>query len=176
MNKNDIHALFDEVVVNDGDFFRSDDDDEGLIWLKGSFCSDELREIARVLDEVNHGTPQDKEVKRIQNLNVKGFTVKDIKVIYFLLHEDSKKYSFSFFIMKDGVDWDFYYAKSDQRVGNWWPTNEKDDFPSICEFIPYDFIQTCENIYQCSDTNEETINFLKLCGFTVVSYTTDTGP
>lgn len=50
-----IHDLFREVISSNGTDFKFSDE-TGMIKLHGSFCSDELREIARVLDEVNHET------------------------------------------------------------------------------------------------------------------------
>lgn len=54
-----IHDLFREVISSNGTDFKFSNE-TGMIKLHGAFCSDELREIARVLDEVNHGTPEER--------------------------------------------------------------------------------------------------------------------
>lgn len=59
MNKltnEEIFRLFNEVIKTNKNSCFSFDKKTGLVGLDGDFCSDELREIARVLDEVNHGT------------------------------------------------------------------------------------------------------------------------
>ncbi len=140
-----------------------------LIKLDGTFVSDELREIARVMDEIYKGTPQDREIDRVKTLEVKGFKSSDVKVTYSNGHEDSKKYWFSFYIMKDGVDYDFYYGKSDGGAGDWWPAGEDEyDISPIHQFIPKNFWEDMENAYNYSGTNGEAIEFLKACGFEVV--------
>lgn len=167
MTNKEINDLFRKVISSNGTEFRFSPE-TGLFRLNGSFCSDELREIARVLDEVNHGTPQERELDRIKKLNVKGFRAKDIKVLYFKMYNDNENYNFSFYIMKDRKDWDFYYGKSSQGAGDWWPDPEDELYLSpIHDFIPSGFAETCENVYEYCGTNEEAIETLKKCGFTV---------
>lgn len=48
MTNKEINDAFKEVTENWFDYFES----FGIIKLDGTFCSDELREIARVMDEV----------------------------------------------------------------------------------------------------------------------------
>lgn len=55
LTNKEIYDLFREVISSNGTDFKFSDK-TGMIKLHGAFCSDELREIARVLDEVNHGT------------------------------------------------------------------------------------------------------------------------
>lgn len=61
LSNKEIHDLFREVIPNKSNWFYPLSN-LNLIKLDGTFCSDELREIARVLDEVNHGTPDDKKI------------------------------------------------------------------------------------------------------------------
>ena len=49
LNKSEIQKLFEDVTER----WFSYNDGLGTIKLDGSFCSDELREIAKVLDGVN---------------------------------------------------------------------------------------------------------------------------
>lgn len=56
LTNEEILKRFIEVIKTDRNSCFSFDMKSGLIDLEGEFCSDELREIARVLDEVNHGT------------------------------------------------------------------------------------------------------------------------
>lgn len=60
LTNKEIHDLFREVVSSNGTDFKFSGE-TGMIKLHGIFCSDELREIARVLDEVNHGTPGERK-------------------------------------------------------------------------------------------------------------------
>lgn len=54
MNDKKTNAAFKEVTENWFDYFGG----IGMIKLDGTFCSDELREIARVLDEMNRENSQ----------------------------------------------------------------------------------------------------------------------
>lgn len=165
LTKKEIQKAFEEVT--DQDFKYGEE--TNLITLKGTFCSDELRCIADRMDSIFHG---DKELARIKNLNIKGFTAKDIKVIYDCQGErdrnNEKEYRFSFYIMKDGKDWDFYYGQSDEGAGDWWPEPEDPIYQSpITEFIPSGFAEACENMYEYHGPLEEGVQLLKDCGFTV---------
>lgn len=164
----EVEKKFKKVTDQYFDFF----DTQNLIKLDGRFASDELRAIADTMDEIFHGSDEDREVKRIQTLNIKGFTAKDIKVIYSCEGErdrnGKKEYRFSFYIMKDGKDWDFYYGKSDDGAGDWWPEPEDPIYLSpITEFIPSGFAEACENMYEYRGSLKEGIRLLKNCGFTV---------
>jgi hypothetical protein len=147
--------------VTDQHFFYCQDKKNSIV-LDGTFASDELRAIANVMDEVFHS---DKKVNRIQKLNIKGFTAKDIKVIYYKLYGG---WRYSFYIMKDSKDWDFYYGKSDEGAGDWWPeAKDEYDVSPIYQFIPNGFIEACENMYEYHGSHKEALELLKECGFTV---------
>jgi hypothetical protein len=155
----EIYFKFKEVTKS---WFHYSIDGFGTIKLDGTFCSDELKEIARVLDEVNHETPEEKEIKRIRNINIDGLTYKDIKVIYYLIHKNSETFSYSFFITKDGKDYDFYRGRLYLESHDWWPDSDQE-----LNFIPKGFFERCENCYGYNGTDAEAIELLKKCGFTV---------
>lgn len=155
-----IYNKFREVIPVKANWFNYHENFNS-IQLDGTFSSDELREIARVMDEIVHGTPEERKIKRIQNINVNGFTYKDIKIIYYLVHEDSETFSYSFFITKDGKDYDFDYGSTLSETQNWWPKGE------LKLFVPEGFTERCENCYRYDGTDAEAIELLKKCGFTV---------
>lgn len=156
--------MFPDRVVKYDDFF------DRVFFHAGSFTIEELEKIVSLVQKTGF---DNREVKRIQNLKVKGFTIKDIKVQYFHLNEDDKKYHYSFYIMKDGKDWDFYYGHSDQGAGDWWPDQDEDSIylPKHFNFIPEMFQESCENMYVCPWPDKKVIDFLKKCGFTVEAST-----
>jgi hypothetical protein len=157
--KEQIDEKFKKVTDQYFDFF----DGMHLIKLDGKFASDELRSIADVMDEVFHGS---REVNRIQKLKIFGFIAKDIKVTYFTRYGG---WRYSFYIMKDGKDWDFYYGKSDQGAGDWWPDSKDEyDVSPIHQFIPSGFAESCENMYEYhKGSHKEALELLKDCGFTI---------
>ena len=53
LTETEIKQLFDEVTKNWCLLGET-----GNVTLVGTFCSDELREIARVMDEIAHGTSE----------------------------------------------------------------------------------------------------------------------
>lgn len=166
LTKEQIEKAFKKVTDND---FLYPCGKQNVIGLDGVFASDELRCIADTMDEIFHG---DKELNRIQKLKIKGFTAKDIKVIWGCEGERDRKgrkeYCYSFYIMKDGKDWDFYYGKSDQGAGDWWPDSEDEIYLSpITQFIPNGFITCCENVYKYHGSNKEALELLKECGYTL---------
>lgn len=133
------------------------------IKLDGTFCTDELYAIA---DFINGLMATNKEINKIKNLKIKGFTAKDIKVTYAKHYGTSWRYSF--YIMKDGKDYDFYYGKSDGGAGDWWPEPEEEGYLSpITQFIPDGFGEAMENCYDYHGSHKEALELLKDCGFTV---------
>lgn len=157
---------FDRVVYNKSSFVEYFDK-MNLIKLDGRFCSDELREIAKTMDRLFKGEDLDSlEVSRIKSLNIKGITAKDIKVQWY---KYNKSYAYSFYVMKDGEDYDFYYGKSDQYAGDWWPEPEDEMYLSpIHEFVPDGFSGCCENMYEYRRGNlKEALGLFKRLGYTV---------
>jgi len=51
------------------------------------------------MDECFSGNKENRKINRIQNLNVKGFTAKDIKVLWY---KHGENHYYSFYIMKNG--------------------------------------------------------------------------
>jgi hypothetical protein len=82
-----------------------------------------------------------------------------VKVVY---TEEFETFSYSFFITKDGKDYDFYYGQTSPESQNWWPNSEQE-----FDFIPKGFFERCENCYRYTGTDAEAIELLKKCGFTV---------
>lgn len=168
LTKEQIDQRFREIIPEPGNYF---DYHHGTseIKLDGTFCSDELYAIA---DFINKLMGVGKQIYRIKNLNIKGFTVKDIKVVWGCEGErdrnGEKEYRYSFYIMKDGKDWDFYYGKSDQGAGDWWPEGEDEyELSPIHQFIPDGFGEACENMYDFCGSHEEALELLNDCGFTI---------
>ena len=57
LTNKEILQRFEEVISsNESDFIYNET--TNIIHLNGNFCSDELREIARVMDEIAHGTSE----------------------------------------------------------------------------------------------------------------------
>lgn len=161
-----INSLFRKILPNTADYFNYFGEINQLK-LDGIFSSKQLAQLALLMDDLLKGTDQDPVIKKIQNLNIKGFKAKDIKVIYYKMY-DEEGYNFSFYIMKDGKDWDFYYGQSDQGAGSWWPNSKDSMYLSpIHQFIPPGFCEACENAYEYHGKNEDAIELLKTCGFTV---------
>ena len=168
LTREQIVEKFKEVVSPTNFFVFGED---GIL-LSGKYCSDELREISRVMDEINHGTDEEKEVSRIQSLEIKGFRNKDIKVVWGCEGErdrlGNKEYTFSFYIMKDEKEYDFYYGHLEPGASEWWPSSTKRGYLSpIHEFIPDKFSECCENMYNFRGTLEQALELLTECGFTV---------
>jgi hypothetical protein len=140
------------------------------IELDGKFSSDELREIAKLMDECFHGTKQEQDVDRIKLLKIGEFTSKDIKVQCHLewVSDNNCDIRYSFYVMKDGKDWDFYYGLDNQGAGDWWPKAEnEDDLSPLHDFIPIGFREECENVYSSRMPMEKVIEVFNECGFTV---------
>lgn len=167
LNKSEIEEQLKQVVTPGNKIEWGGVKDNSVI-LSGKFCSDELREIAKAMDKIFKETKYDVNIKRIQNLEIGEFKSKDIKVVYYNMYkEDSNKFQFSFFVIKDGKEYDFYYGKSDQGAGDWWPENDDEDgfFSPLHEFIPSGFSELCENMYEYRGSNETALDVLRLCGF-----------
>jgi hypothetical protein len=168
LTKQDIDKKFIEVIPEESNYFDYFDG-MNLIKLDGRFSSDQLREIARVMDKIHHSS-DDTELNRIAKLNVNGFTAKDIKVVYSKNSFCNNGLQFSFYLMKDGKDYDFYYKLDEEGelAGDWWPENEDEFINSLQEFIPRGFAEACENLYEYRGGTEiEAIKCLKKYGFTV---------
>jgi hypothetical protein len=166
--ENEIYKMFRDVIPNRANFLRYYKGSD-TISLDGSFSIKDLYNIIGVMDKI---TEFDKEVNRIKELEVKGFKVKDIKVIWSCGgkrdRKSDKEYTYSFYVMKDGKDWDFYYGGSDQGAGDWWPEPTEEGYLSpLTNFIPTGFAEACENMYEYRRTKEEALNLLQECGFTV---------
>lgn len=169
INYDEVYTKFRKVIPNKSNIFDYLGD-TNEIKLDGRFSSDELREIARVMDETFHGNPQEKDINRIKSLKVGEFTVKDIKVTCHCewVGNNNSDIRYSFYVMKDGKDWDFYYGKSNQNAGDWWPMGkDEDDYSPLHKFIPNGFREECENTYSCRKPIEEVLKIFNECGFTV---------
>jgi hypothetical protein len=164
LTKNQIDKKFRKVIPLESNYFDYFEN-SNEIKLDGRFASDELREIARIMDEIGHG---DKEVKRIKDLVVKGFKAKDIKVIFYKTREVDK-YNYSFYLMKNGKEYDLYYAmdKDGKEAGKWWPKGEDMYSSPLTQFIPDGFAEACENIYEFMGKHEEALELFKECGFVI---------
>jgi len=130
-------------------------DKNNTIQLEGTYSSDELNAITGVLYDVEECNRQ---IKNIKALKIGEFTSNDVKVVCHIL---DNCYSYSFYLMKDGKDWDFYYGK-DQGAGDWWPR-----FEDFFTFVPSGFAEECENIYSYRGEYEKVKELLKECGFTI---------
>ena len=116
----------------------------------------------------------EKKVKEALNLNINGFTCKDIAVRYGSYDgsevDNLDDVNFSFFVKKDGKLYDFYYGKSVGGTGDWWPKSEDEFDEYNCgafnEFIPRGFNEACENSYEFSGTFDEAVATLKKYGIT----------
>jgi len=110
----------------------------------------------------------EKEEREFLKLIIKGFTCKDIAVRYGHIpeyHGDDERYSF--YVKYNGKLWDFYYGKSDQGAGDWWPEPEDEMFLTpLTKFIPAGFSEACENAYMYRGTHEQALEQLKKHGIT----------
>ena len=160
-----MNKLFRKIIPNiDNNFHYHELTNE--ITLNGTFASDELYEIVKLMYKLSS---KDREIKRIKSFNIDGFTSKDIKVIQRL--EDKSLIRYSFYIIKDGKDWDFYYGNFDDNTIAWWPKylNLDNNVYSgpINDFVPVGFIEMCENSYEYNGCHGDVIKFLQACGFVV---------
>ncbi len=165
LSRDEILGKLEKVVGrgNQVDLLDSDND----VWrINGKFSSVELSQIAIVMNECLKGDPRKiRDIKFLLQLNVGGFTHKDIKVIWSV---DDGEYDYSFYLMKDGKSYDFYYGKSDQGAGDWWPEPENEYYLSpICKFVPNGFVEACENMYEYRGTHEEALELFEELGYTV---------
>jgi hypothetical protein len=111
---------------------------------------------------------------RHRNLNIKGFTCKDVAVRYGDIHGSGEPddINFQFYLKKDGKLWDFYYGKSDWAAGDWWPESEEEySMGPHFEFIPSGFSEAMENCYEFRGTVKDAIKRLKDNGITDVKPT-----
>lgn len=130
--------------------------EDNSIKLSGTFSSDELRAIAKDMDtefqEVN-------EPKRIENLNIAGFTANKVKVQSFV---DEGRHYYSFYIIKGSEAWDFFYGSYDEGTKDWWPKTG-----SFSPFIPRGFIEVADNQFEYPRGHKKALKMLEACGFSV---------
>jgi hypothetical protein len=156
------------AVVSPGNIVKWSRTKGNLISLEGEFCSDELRQIAKVMDSMFKGTALDPRIEKCKSLNIGGFATKDCRVYYSHVY-DENEYNYRFVVVKDNKEYDFYYGKSDGGVGAWWPTDEDDEYGcmSFNGLIPPGFCEASENCYEYHGSHEEAVSLLEACGFTV---------
>ena len=128
-----------------------------------------LKEMAKITKQLRK-MQEVVDVKESHELNIGGFTCKDVAVRYGSYDgsgDHDADINFSFFLKKNGKLWDFYYGKSDGEAEDWWPEAENDmNMSPIFDFIPPGFAEACENSYEFSGTVEEAIEHLKKHGIT----------
>lgn len=132
---------------------------DGTVQLIGYFSKDELVTILNKL-------ANNESIEEIKTVNVNGFTSKDIKVKY-QSDENGNNAKFTFYVVKNGIDYDFYYGEDDDN-SSWWPRAETDGYLSpLFKFVPRGFLSCCENTFEFFDTLENAIILLNECGFKV---------
>jgi hypothetical protein len=113
------------------------------------------------------------DVRETKELKIGEFTAKDVGVRYGDCDGYGEQLWFSLVIKRDGKEYDFYYGRSDDGAGDWWPKNEdepddKYNCGAFDEFIPTGFYEVCENSYEFRGTLKQAIKRLKQYGITDV--------
>ena len=116
---------------------------------------------------------KNKNNRDIKTLNIGGFTAKDIKVVHGDLWDNCDgSINYSFYLVKDGIAYDFYYSNGKDKkgkyvdAGDWWPFNWEDEDCRFDRFIPEGFCEAAENYYEFDGSLEDAIKILNDSGIT----------
>lgn len=151
-----------------------------LVFIKGM---KELKDytIDELYGELNRREPDIQKIEKeriyklIASKDINGKTTKDFVVYYY--PNEGGGWNYAFYLVHNGIEYCSYYGFHDvggNVAGNsppfWWPQYKDDDefFDSenaICEFIPNEFVECQENLYEFNGTLEEATEVLAKCGF-----------
>lgn len=108
----------------------------------------------------------DKEIIRLNTLNINKITVKDFVVE---IDEPAEGYGpyFVFYIKRGSKKYCIWYDYNQGKPQKWWPVDHYEKLENAAfEFIPKGFSESVENGYEYDNGSvDDGIEYLKKCGF-----------